>query len=555
MAEHRHTLRRQRDKQLIQHEVELAAAARISEQIFQCVSLEELLRQILMTALSVVGAEGGSVLLADFDTQELIFRHSVGTKPVPDGTAISWTKGLVGVTFQTAQPLIIPNVKSDPRHMVEIDSISGLHTRDMICVPLKRWRDSPIGVLTVVNKRNGVLGQADLDIVLLVAGFAAIAIDQVRLYEEAKLADVFRKLGDLSHDVKNLLTPIISGTDLLDEYLKEMASKPPSASGQFDRVTARSHEQLACLKRAAMRLRRNMQEIADCAKGIRVPSQFAQCQLADIVESVLGILRPSAHQKGVELQTKGFSELPSVMADEHRLFHALYNVINNALDETPRGGSVTVEVQDCGAPDVLICITDTGPGMPRHVLRNLFKAKAASSKPGGTGLGTKIVKDIIEAHKGTVWADSEETKGTAIYFRLPRDPMGPSADVQSSVSILLVEDDVDIRIGMRHRLEAQGYQVREAWTGQKALALLREMRSDLIILDIGLPDMSGLEVLRVLREELKAEAPPVMILTGQDETNLGFQEQSGTTILMKKPFTGSTLIETVRYALGKSLAL
>ena len=116
----------------------------------------------------------------------------------------------------------------------------------------------------------------------------------------------------------------------------------------------------------------------------------------------------------------GLDSLPPIHADTNRLFNALYNLINNAIPETPVGGSVTV-VGSLGpeAKTVVIRVVDTGGGMPPEIRDRLFTKGAISGKPGGTGLGTRIVKDVVVAHGGTITVDSEQGKGTTFTMELP----------------------------------------------------------------------------------------------------------------------------------------
>src|SRR5206468_12792813 len=115
--------------------------------------------------------------------------------------------------------------------------------------------------------------------------------------------------------------------------------------------------------------------------------------------------------------------LPAIEADEQRLFNAFYNLVNNAIPEVSSGGSVTIVGKVPQTADVLdISVTDTGRGMPPEIRDSLFSAHALSRKPGGTGLGTKIVKDVVNAHGGQITVESKEGAGTTFFIRLPLNP-------------------------------------------------------------------------------------------------------------------------------------
>jgi signal transduction histidine kinase len=114
-----------------------------------------------------------------------------------------------------------------------------------------------------------------------------------------------------------------------------------------------------------------------------------------------------------------------IIADRRRLYNAFYNLVNNAIPEVPTGGSVTVRGK--GGRDeggIVMSVIDTGGGMPPDVRDRLFTKRAISTKSGGTGLGTKIVKDVVDAHGGKVWVESDLGIGTKVHIALPLSPEG-----------------------------------------------------------------------------------------------------------------------------------
>ena len=128
-------------------------------------------------------------------------------------------------------------------------------------------------------------------------------------------------------------------------------------------------------------------------------------------------------EKGLILHTQGLEDLPVIQADERRLFNGFYNLINNAIHEVAAGGTITVKGQfEKSHQSVILSVADTGKGMTPEVRDSLFTSSAISTKPGGTGLGTKIVKDVVTAHGGSISLESKEGFGTTIYIRLPIDP-------------------------------------------------------------------------------------------------------------------------------------
>jgi signal transduction histidine kinase len=407
--------------QLDRKERELEAARKISEALFQHLSVEDVVEQGLKIALEVVNCAAGSVMLANPETKELVFYHAIGERPPKPGTAFPWTQGIAGTVFATGEPIVIEDVKEDQRHFREIDQITGLHTQDMIALPLKGWEGDPIGVMEVINKRDDRLNQDDVAILTIIGAFTALSIEQARLFQEAKLAEVARILGDIGHDVKNMLMPVLCGASLLKDEIDEVFADLP----KFDPNKGRaSHE--TCLEVIEMvtnnekRIQERVKEIADCVKGLTSPPRFAPCKLHHVVASVFDTLKLMAQEKGIALFHEGISELPEMQADESRLFNAFYNLVNNAIAEVPQGGSITIKGQiEPKGKTVHVSVMDTGRGMPAEIRDTLFTSRVISRKQGGTGLGTKIVKDVIEAHSGVIAVESEMNVGTIFHIHLP----------------------------------------------------------------------------------------------------------------------------------------
>jgi len=244
------------------------------------------------------------------------------------------------------------------------------------------------------------------------------------LLEQTKLAGVTMILGDISHDIKNMLMPVLNGAKLLDgELLEHYANLPDVTPKQVVATRKFSRDAIDMIVNNARRIQGRMREIADTVKGISSPIRFAPCQVSEVVKGVFEILRFYATEKGISLHTQGLDALPPIHADENRLFNALYNLVNNAIPETPVGGSVTVTgAEGSDGTTVVISVIDTGKGMSPEIRDRLFTKEAISGKAGGTGLGTKIVKDMVDAHAGTVSVQSEQGKGTTFTIQIPIKP-------------------------------------------------------------------------------------------------------------------------------------
>jgi signal transduction histidine kinase len=224
--------------------------------------------------------------------------------------------------------------------------------------------------------------------------------------------------------MKNMLQPVLAGMELLkeevDSLFKDMTATELNRKKESQNLC---DEATGMVQRGINRLHERVRELADCIKGLSSPPAFAPCDLAAVIHEVFGTLKVLATEKELSLLTEGLSSLPKLIADEKRLYNAFYNLINNAIPETPPGGSITVGGRlDTELGGIAVWVKDTGRGITKEVLKNLFSARAVSTKRGGTGLGTKIIKDVVDAHHGNICVESTVGVGSTFYIRLPIDP-------------------------------------------------------------------------------------------------------------------------------------
>jgi signal transduction histidine kinase len=397
---------------------EFEATLLISRALSLHTTFEDLVAQTLDTALAALGAQCGSILIADPATQHLVNYYCVGAKPVQRGSAFPWHEGIAGSVFRSAKHAIIVDGENDPLVPEKIDKFTGSVINNMLILPLKRWQGEPIGVIEILNTQHPRITEEDVAVVTIISSLATPVIEEARLFEAKKLAQVAQLAGDMSHDIKNLLMPVLCGAEVLKDELDELFEKLSDRdSPQSKKSRALCHEVLKMVQEDVRRISDRVRELADCVKGMSAPPTFSRCEVANIVLSVFGTLDLMAKKQGVSLNCEGLDGLPPMEADEQRLFNAFYNLVNNAIPEVSSGGSISIVGKVHQSDDMLeISVTDTGGGMPPEIRDSLFTAHALSRKPGGTGLGTKIVKDVVDIHKGHI--DVESTVGQGTTFRL-----------------------------------------------------------------------------------------------------------------------------------------
>lgn len=421
----RREIRRQEDHEIRREAFQFEVAKHLCDTFFQHHSVTDLIETVLHKALDVVDAENGSILMADHDAGTLVFKYVVGEKAeVLQGIAFPADHGIAGFVFKSGIPEIIGDVKSDTRHFPGIDMVTGYITRNMITIPLKKWESEPLGVMNIVNKRRTAPDENDLALLTIVAAVATAAIQHMLLFEQAKKAEVVNLLGDLGHDQKNLLQSIVSGMDFLNTEVRSIISRLPDIKEEHIRESLCLSEQMIyTMERTARRIQHRMFQMAECVKGLSAPPRFAPCALSNVIDHVFKILKVVADEKNVVLQIEGIYDLPDIMADEQRLFDAFYNLVNNGIEAASYSFVKIRGSVDQAAQVVELTVSDTGRGMPPQIQNSLFTPYPISDKLGGIGLGFKIVKNVIEAHKGEITVASEVGRGTTFTIRLPFDPL------------------------------------------------------------------------------------------------------------------------------------
>ncbi len=412
---------------------QIEAMSRLSSVVFGEGGVDALIKHTLTIAIEVVGASAGSLQMHDAASDSLVFRYVVGADAQRLlGFSMPASQGISGRVFRSAKPDIVSNVGQTPDFNDAVDAQTGTVTQSMATVPIKRPGASPIGVMQIVNF-SGDYDNYDLEVLELIAGQAAIAIDRARLEEQARKAAMVNLIGDISHDIKNMLTPIQTGVWTLDPMLGEMFLRLDAACSELSDAqrakiavaTSIAREDYGWILQnaldAAERVQNRTREIADAVKGVSAAPRFVLAPFNALVEEVAHSMRLIAHDAQVELRCDLDSALPDVEFDRKLIYNALYNLATNALAETPEDGLVTLRTRALAASDsnFLIEVSDNGRGMTPEIRESLFTDDAISTKVGGTGLGTRIVSDVVRRHHGHISVQSEPGEGTTFTLLLP----------------------------------------------------------------------------------------------------------------------------------------
>ena len=369
--------------------------------------------------------------------------------------------------------------------------------------------------------------------------------------EELRLANQQKAdfLAVLSHELRNPLAPIRNGLYLL--------SRPNARPEQ----AARALEVLDRQTRHLTRLIDDLLDVTRISRG-KVELQRSRLDLRDVVRKTTDDLRSIFDERGVALRVQHAAGPAWVSGDAVRLEQALANLLQNAVKFTPGGGTVTV-VLSAAHGRATLSVRDTGEGMEPREVERMFEpfaqaAQSAARTRGGLGLGLALVKGFVELHGGTVRASSPGPgRGAEFTVELPlADPVQPRAAGEDAdpgasagppLDVVVIEDNPDAGRTLADVLQLQGHRVRVALDGRAGLALVHERRPDLVLCDIGLPDMSGYEVARTLRAETAAAGIFLVALTGyaQPEDRVRAAE-AGFDAHLAKPPSPERLAELLR---------
>ena len=420
---------------------QLHAVRHITAALSSKTDLDEILRETIQSCMVAVKANAGSILLLDETDQMLEFKYVVGPAAATlTGVKLDPQKGIAGEVFRTGEPKITEDVTQDKSHFKGTDDDTGYTTRNMVTVPVKSIHDDPVGVMQILNKEGGgFFDDFDIDTLMILSAQAASAIENARLFMEAQLAVVVKLMGDISHDVKNMITPVSVCAQTLEIMFESFFEdidglKADLAAGEGERLDdicggMRDFypEAIKMFLDGADQVQARVREIADCVKGIVAEPTFEPTFMHEVVENVATPLRLVAERQDLTIDLSGLStDLPAVPVDQKQMYNCVYNLINNAIPETPPQGRIFVRTRlesghefAAGAEHFVLEIGDTGHGMPEQVRDKLFTKDAISTKPGGTGLGTKIVGNVVEAHNGQITVASELGKGSVFTIRIP----------------------------------------------------------------------------------------------------------------------------------------
>jgi signal transduction histidine kinase/ActR/RegA family two-component response regulator len=496
------------------------------------------------------------------------------------GVAFTWTRhlpagaGAVALAVAQRRTVVAPDVLMHPEiHYPPAvrARLQASEYRAIMAIPLIAHH-RVLGALAVGGRTGRPFPPREIALLSGFADHAAVSFHNARLYQESErargAAETANRTKDdflavLSHELRTPLTAILGWTRMLERGVLSEA-KATEALRAIDRNT-----------RLQARLINDLLDVSRIVTG-KLEVERQPVELAAVVRDVVASARQDPHVRRILAEPTIDAEVGLVIGDRVRLEQALLNLLSNAAKYTPSSGRVDVTLRRVD-DDIEITVSDTGEGIDPVDLPLIFERFHQSDlsrtrRHGGLGLGLTIVRHVMELHGGSVHADSAGRGHGAVFtLRLPcaqtaraegRAPrrastVGPEAESQPlrDLRVLFVDDNEDARTFVRAALETAGARVQVAESAQHGLELFDSATFDIVLSDIGMPDIDGYDFMGRLRSRGRGARVPAIALTayaGSDDAHrvlaAGFQRH------VAKPIDPEELVAAVRSVIEVSAA-
>lgn len=481
-------------------------------------------------------------------------------------------ESLLYKVFEERQSLYQPFLWRGGQLNPEADkSVAEAGLRSLLILPIY-YNNESLGVLSLASYQPDAFSKSQTELIEAITLQLGTALNNARVYadlqaayDELKSAQVAMKqaarqsaLGEMAagvaHDFNNILTAILGNSEILTMVLAQ-----PEEAAMARSITKAASDAAQMIKR-----------IADFGRK-RSYIEYVPLNVNDIVNDAIEFTRPriktQTEMHGIDIKVEAdLAAAEKVYGNSHELREALTNFIVNAVDAMPRGGKIRLTTTS-DERQVFVSVSDSGTGMSQETLSHIFEAFYTTKGERGTGLGLAVTNNIISQHHGQLKVESELGLGTTFTVTLPTAKVSADIfnDVESTMSALLLEeptdasftseealhilvadDDVGARVALGRSLRNAGYTVEEAQNGAEAWQLLQQYSYDLIIADMGMPVMGGIELVEKMRRN--SVHLPVIIVTGWNYTpNQSRLRNLQVDMVIAKPYRYQELINLIKH--------
>lgn len=361
-------------------------------------------------------------------------------------------------------------------------------------------------------------------------------------------------ISTVSHELRTPLTSVLGFAKLIQKKLEENVFPIViTEDKKVQRAVKQVGDNLQIIISEGKRLTDLINDLLDVAKmeAGKIDWKMEPMKVNELIDRAIAATSALFEGKGLESIRDIEEDLPEFIGDRDKLIQVMINLLSNSIKFTEKG-SVTCQAKKI-RDTITISIIDTGMGIAEDDQPKVFEkfkqvGETLTDKPKGTGLGLPICKQIVEHHGGKIWVESELGKGSIFSFNLPLNPSEKNesgmkkidinsvlkqlkghvsqADFsgeQQKKTILVVDDEVNIRELLTQQLESSGYIVKEAQNGKEAIRMAKREFPDLIILDVMMPEMNGFDVAAILRNDPLTMSIPIVINSGIEDKERGYR--------------------------------
>lgn len=466
---------------------------------------------------------------------------------------MSFGEAICGQVAQIGEQIIVEDIQNTPHPMTDLVRSVGITA--YACLPLIA-EEKLIGTLSFGTRKRATFLTEDLDLLQTVANQVALALERARLLSELqKQTDALlqadesknRFLAMLAHELRNPLAPLLNSLYLLDQKGDDTAARE-----RIRDVMTRQIRHMA-------RLIDDLLDVSRISRG-KIQMQTQVFDFRRLAQEVAEDHRSEFERAGIDFSLDVPEQALPVEGDYTRLFQVMGNLLGNARKFTEAGGRVRIRVQEREG-QVAVSVKDTGIGIDADLLPHLFEIftqadQSLDRSRGGLGLGLTLVKGWVELHGGTVEARSEGLGcGAEFILRLPLAQKAeqpalapdPSSVDSPPLQVLVIEDNRDAADSMRDLLAWKGHAVVTAHTGTEGLEKARRFLPDVVICDIGLPEMDGYAVAKALRDDPATREVHLIMVSGYaQEEDVARSREAGVDVHLMKPVEPEELLNRLR---------